>query len=207
MPPANRHQPARSWTIAIVYFAMCWLIAVATGAWTLFETPLGRDAVGRPGFWALWLVVLVSAYVGYWVIWPMGTHTADRPRRPVVGVLFGAAHGVSEGMLYGAFWWVIDQRDVGRAWTIFLTLGAVAAFNGAWRTLVWDVWVTPPHNIDAWNVRKVAFVHLPVLTLSVMHLTTYRSVVVFLSAQIVALVGAAIYMRLPSPLSERGALT
>lgn len=195
MTRANRHEPLQAWLIGGAYFVVCWLVAGLAGV--LGESPAGDVAGIR--FWLLTLGALGVSYLAYWVIWPIGTYTADRSAQPVAAALFGVVHGLSEGILYVAIWLVID-REVETGWiVVVLSLAAVAVYNGLWRTFVWDVWVTPPHNIEAWNLRKIAFVHVPVLTLGLSHLTLYRSVAAFLAIEVVALVGAAVHMRFPAP--------
>ena len=148
-----------------MYFVACWTVAGVSGA--LDGALLGDSDSG----WSLvlGLVALGVAYVGYWVVWPMGSFTADRELHPAAAAAFGVLHGVSEGALYVAIWFVLDREIDDRVATVVASLLAVAAFNGIWRTFVWDVWVTPPHNVEAWNLRKVAFVHVPVLTLALVH--------------------------------------
>lgn len=203
VPPANRHRPIRSWTLALLYFVACWLVAFAVGTTEMLGDPFG-DRAGEPWFWLLGFAALATAGVGYWVVWPMGTHTSDRVPRPVADVAFGVMHGLSEGMLYLTMWSAIDDRAPSGSTSVVLTLAAVATFNGVWRTFVWDVWVTPPHNVASWNARKVLFVHLPVLALAVVHLTLYESVALFLAVQVVALVGATVHMRYSSPVPVSG---
>lgn len=195
MAPPNRHEPLRAWLIGGAYFVACWLVAGLAG---VLDESLAGD-VGGIGFWLLTLGALPVAYVAYWVVWPLGTYTADRSARPVAASLFGVVHGLSEGILYVAIWLVIDREFEAGSLVVVLSLAAIAVYNGLWRTFVWDVWVTPPHNIEAWNLRKIAFVHVPVLALGLSHLTLYRSVAVFLAIEVIALVGAAVHMRFPAP--------
>ena len=80
------------------------------------------------------------------------------------------------------------------------TFQNIALFNGLWRSFVWDVWVTPEHNDPDWNLRKIVFVHLPVLLLVLTHLSLYQDVALFLGFETVALVGSAFFMRMPWPI-------
>lgn len=198
VPLVNRHEPKRAWILGLGYFATCWLLAIVAGVSSLFREPLG-DGTAPTALAAAWLFALVAAYLGYWVIWPRGTFTGDRPLHVVAATTFGALHGASEGILYVAVWLQISGRVSEPALLVAATVAVIGVFNVSWRTLVWDVWVTPLHNIVSWNTRKVLFVHLPVLALAVAHLTVFESVLAFLSIQVVALVGATIHMRFPSP--------
>ncbi len=198
VPLLNRHDPQRAWILGLAYFAACWLVAVMAGVSPFLREPLGGNP-GHPVFVVLGVAGLLAAAVGYWLIWPRGTYTAGRPLHVVAATGFGVLHGASEGMLYVAIWLTLSGWITDPIVLVVVTVGAIGVFNGVWRTFVWDVWVTPPHNIVSWNARKVLLVHLPVLTLAVAHLTAFESVAVFLSIQVVALVGAAVHMRLPSP--------
>lgn len=191
----------RAWSLGLAFFAACWIVAGLAGVSDLLDEPLGHGPVDR-AFVALWVVALAAAVVGYWVIWPMGTHTEGRPLRVIAAGVFGVLHGISEGILYVVMWLGIERWVNDPAAVVAATVTVIGVFNGSWRTFVWDVWVTPPHNIESWNARKVLFVHLPVVTLAVVHLTAFGSVAVFLSIQVVALTGAAVHMRFPSPFAS-----
>lgn len=196
----NRHRPRRAWTLGVVYFAGCWLVAAATGALGTLGSGfwLGDADPRDTGFWLLTGATAIAAFVGYWIIWPLGTDTHGRPfRQAAVG--FGVLHGVSEGLLYLSAWLVVFRRFGATATTVATTLVVIAVFNAMWRTWWWDVWVTPVHNIPAWNARKIVAVHIPVLLLALIHVTLYRSRTLFVGFETIALVGSAIYMRFPSP--------
>ncbi len=190
----------RAWLRALVYFVVCWLLAAATDATSL----VGNRVRAVDGLW-WWAtgVVLVVAFVGYWVIWPMGTITRGRVLHTGWASLFGVAWGVSEGALLIAVWTVIDDL-VSTAWlavTIcFLLFGGLTA---VWHALYWDVRVAPEHNIAEWDRVKVAFVHAPFLVVVIVHLARYGQGRVVIAAYAVALVGASIAMRFPPPFDRR----
>ncbi len=196
----NHHRPLRAWTIGFLYFTMCWLVAYQAGAVELLEAGISSSS-GEvdSGFWALTSFCLVGAFVGYWVIWPLGTRTHGRRSRPAAAVTFGVIHGASEGSLYIAFWLVISDRISHPVGAVAATVLAIALFNSLWRSFVWDVWVTPEHNDPDWNLRKILFVHLPVLMLVLTHLSLYQDAILFLGFETVALVGSALFMRMPWP--------
>lgn len=189
--------PNRSWVLGFVYFAACWIVAVLSGAVRFVGDGPWIDADG--GFVLVGLGAIGAAIVGYWAVWPRGTETHGRPLRPVAATVFGIVHGVSEGLLYLVIWIGVGSIAASNWARVGGAVAAIAAYNGLWRTFVWDVWVTPLHNVADWNLRKIVFVHLPVLTLALTHLALFESGFVFLAVQIVALVGSAIFMHFPAP--------
>ncbi len=92
-----------------------------------------------------------------------------------------------------------------RVVVVGVAFGAIATFNTLWRTLLWDVWVTPEHNIQEWNLRKVLWVHAPVLLLVLGHLAVYERAMLFVVFETIALTGSAVRMRFPSPRSHASA--
>ncbi len=141
---------------------------------------------------------LVVVVVGYWVIWPRGTLTHGRPLNLPAVMVFGVAWGVSEGLLFLSVWAVAD-RWLPWGWALAVTMLAVGAFLGLWHALYWDLKVAPEHNIEAWNLRKVLFVHVPNLAVTVPYLATYGSGAVFVGLQAIGLLGATRAMHFPSP--------
>jgi hypothetical protein len=190
----GRYRPDRAWLLAFSYFAVCWTAAWVTGA-------LGRLAAPTPegiGWWAWFVVSVVVVVVGYWVVWPMGTEARGRPRTPMSWV-FGLVWGVSEGLLFLAVQTVVVGWALPVWATVFVTFLVLAGFVGMWHALYWDVEVAPPHNIGAWNLRKVLWVHVPNLAVTLGFLTVYDEAALFVGLQTLALVGSAVAMRFPAP--------
>lgn len=194
------YHAGRAWLRAILYFAACWLIAVPTDTLALLRTPVTSiDGL----WWPATVIALVVSFVGYWIIWPMGTHTGGRPLHAAWASLFGVAWGVSEGILLIAVWTVIDElvpADWLAVTICFLLFGGLSA---VWHTLYWDVRVAPEHNVPDWDRRKVAFVHSPFLLVVLLHLARYGQGRVAVASYTVALVGASIAMRFPPPFDSR----
>jgi hypothetical protein len=195
----------RSWVLALAYFALCWAAAAISGVLELLrDDPFGPGQDARdPWFWLATLTVAGFIARAYWVVWPRGTTTESRAPDRLSSFVFGMLNGVSEGLLYLSAWHlVVDAwgRSVG---TFLALLVLVAGFNATWRTLVWDVWVTPIHNIAEWNTRKIARVHAPALFLALGHLMIYEAAVHFVLFETIALTGSAVFMRFPSPRAGR----
>jgi hypothetical protein len=201
----GRFAPRRSWTVAGVYFAACWVAAASSGALDVItgRAVVTSDQSAGPGFWAMTVLVGATVVVGYWVVWPRGTHWGGRRPHRVSSIVFWVAYGLSEGLLYLSVWVVVADRLGRSAWTVVAVFGVVTTFNAVWRALVWDVWVTPEHNVAEWNFRKVLWVHAPVLVLAVTHVTLYEHGLLFVAFETVALLGATVHMRMPPPLPAR----
>ena len=201
----NRHEPRRAWLIGRIYFVTCWVIAGVSGALALVaDQSIVTVAQSRqPGFWILTGITAAAASIGYWIVWPKGTHTGGRPRRRLPSAVFGLTYGASEGLLYLAVWLIVS-RVLGRSpATILVLFIAIAAFNVVWRRIVWDVWVMPAHNIEEWDLRKVLWVHAPVLLLVLSHVTVYQRGLLFVGFEIIALLGSTVHVRFPAPTSPR----
>ncbi len=202
--PASVAEPDRAaapydargaWRRAFVYFLICWLLAAGSGA--LAGLP-GATPTDDRGWWVWTVAGFVVVIVGYWIVWPLGTLTHGRPLdRPAV-LAFGLAWGVSEGLLLLSVWTAAD-RWLAFGWALTVTLLVCATFLGLWHALYWDLKVAPEHNIEAWNLRKVLFVHVPNLGVTVPYLAVYGSGAFFVAMQTVGLLGATRAMHFPRP--------
>ena len=182
----------RSWLRAAPYFVACLVIAAAGGALT--RSPLRTHHLSELSWWAATTAVIVVEFVAYWIVWPRGTFTLDRPRSPY-SLLFGLVWGICQGLLFATAALHL------RAWVAWLVL---AAFQGCFHGLWWDRTVAPPHNVPAWNLRKVLLCHTPNLVAALWWWSVWRDVGPFVLFQVVALVGSARAMRFPSPIARRG---
>jgi hypothetical protein len=172
---------------AALYFALCLVVAAAAGCLT--TSPLDTDHLSSGTWWAATVGVLAVEVLGYWVIWPRGTFTLDRPRTPY-SLLFGLAWGICQGLLF---------LSVARhlpAWAAWL---ALSVFQGCFHALWWDIRVAPAHNVPAWNLRKVLLAHVPNLATAMWWWSQWHDPLPFVLFQVVALVGSARAMRFPPP--------
>ena len=96
-------------------------------------------------------------FVGYWIVWPIGT--LPHGRRVIVPdtVIFGVLWGVSEGLLFGSVW-VLTKRfwdgwigaGTGADFAIcFTTIIVLSAFVGSWHALL----LGHPHLARAQHLR------------------------------------------------------
>lgn len=181
-----------AWHRALVFFAVCFAIGWASGTLEALLTETTSVGVHFPWRSAL----LVTVAVGYGWVWPRGTFMEDRPRRLPVQLAFGIVWGTSIGVLFLSVFEIVagDDPSFVRVAVVWLLL---AAFQGAWHQLFWDVKVAPPHNVLRWNPIKVAVAHVPNITLSLVVLATTGDRLVVLLAQVLALTLSAVAMRFP----------
>ncbi len=187
------YRSGRAWLLAGIYFAACLAVSAAAGVLpAILSTPLiPPQDLANPAWVAAAVLCLVVVIVGYWVIWPRGTETHGRRLQPGAVILFGLLWGISQGQLFAAIWNVAD-RLVAPPWLVVLiSFLVIATFQGLWHSRFWDIHVSPPHNIEAWNLRKVLFVHIPNLLVTLSFLTLFHSLGMFVLFQTVALVGSA----------------
>jgi hypothetical protein len=188
-------------------FAIWWLSAMLVGR----IAPIDPISVAfAPGWWSvepgsqllwygLFALMFTVATVGYWFVWPMGTRSHGRPLHRWWGGAFGLVWGLSEALLYVTVWSLI-RSIVDSDWTVLASsFVLIALATGGWHQMFWDRYVAPVHNAAEWNVRKVLLVHMPFLFVSLTFITLFESGLLFIAAQVIALIGSSIAMRFPSP--------
>jgi len=193
------HNPKSAWLRAIVYFAICLLIGWWSGAAEMiFSQPLATaENLESRGFMPLVIACFVVILVGYGYIWPKGTLTHGRPLNLAAVGVFGLLWGLSEGTLFVSAW-LIASRWIAADWLLILAVFlALATFKGLWHSLYWDIYVSPEHNIEEWNGRKVLFAHVPNLLFTLTCLTVYHTAGLFVIWQTMALLLSAYFMRFP----------
>ncbi len=196
------YDPNRAWSIALMYFAACWALAAVTnvGATLTARSPLGDGAMTDAGFVIWSLACIAVEVVAYGVIWPMGTLTHGRPRRPGWQLGFGLLWGLSEAQLFLSIWAISERFVPGSRWIggiVAFTL--ISAFTGIWHDKFWDIHVAPEHNIDEWNARKVFLCHIPNLLITLTFLAVHRSPGLFVLFQTLSLMLSVWFMRFPAP--------
>ena len=181
----------RSWLRAAPYFVACLVVAAFGGALT--RPPLHSHHLRGGSWWLATVAVLTVEVVAYWVVWPRGTFTLDRELSPY-STLFGLLWGLCQGLLFATV--ALHARP----WVAWLVL---ATFQGCFHGLWWDRKVAPPHNVPAWNLRKVLLCHTPNLVAALWWWSAWHDVGPFVLFQLVALVGSARAMRFPAPTPAR----
>ena len=195
------YDPRRAWTLALAWFAFCWLLAAVSGGLAaVFTRPLATPAqLADPLWWGAWGLAISIILVAYGLIWPRGTFTDGRARRPVWQLGFGLAWGSSQGLLFLSLWHGLASAGLAPLAVYGFSYLAIGACNGVWHRFCWDIRVSPPHNYSEWNLRKVSLCHTPNLLVSLAALVAYGNAALFLLCQTLALLLSAWAMRFPAP--------
>ena len=193
------HSPRLAWLRGGMYFCAAFLISWLTGVLQVIATaPVATAAqLEDPRWWAFTLLCAALVIWGYVYWWPKGTVTHGRPAYPLVSGIFGMLWGLSAAQLQLALYAVVEEFQLGRPVTAVLVYVLFAIFNLNFQLGWWDIKVSPPHNVRAWNTRKVLFAHNPFLIASLAYFTLYGNAAVFVLLQAAALAAACVAMRFP----------
>jgi len=106
--------------------------------------------------------------------------------------------GSATGQLILSIWTLWHNTGWSR-WIVWIgAYACIAAWQGLFQDLYWDVRVTPEHDTP-WSIsRKVMFTHIPNVTITLTYLTLFENRLIFVLLQALALVGASIFMRFPA---------
>ena len=194
-------RPSAAWLRAGAYFAICLALSFYTGvlASVLSWPPVSDSDLADPRWWGMTAVVTAYTLFAYAFFWPRGTVTHGRPRRVAAGLVFGSLWGFCQGQLMLVVVWLAEQLALPTVFTIAMAFAVWSVFAALWQSLYWDVRVAPPHNIEAWNLRKVLISHMPFLLLCLVHYAMYGNAALFVAWQVIALVASSLAMRFPSP--------
>ena len=196
MADSLKYSPRAAWGRALVYFTVC--LALAETAGVLRD--IGEIRFPRDADWivATTLVTLYALFA-YAYFWPLGTETHGRPRRVLAGTAFGVLWGVSQGALLLTVYGLLESIG----WAPSLTVAAVfvtwSVLTAAWHSQYWDIYVSPKHNIESWNLRKVLVAHMPFLLLCLAHYAIWDHEYLVIAWHVIALTASALTMRFPSP--------
>ncbi len=186
---------------ALAYFAVCWIIAGLSGVTaTVFGEAIATSSqLQSVEWWMSTVGCLTVIVVAYGVIWPKGTVTHDRRRHTPMVLGFGLLWGISQGQLYLAIRMGAAEINDNRLVIGVLTFGVISTVTGLWHDRYWDRFVSPPHNIQAWNGRKVVFCHVPNLVVTLTYLAVHDNHAIFVALQTLALVLSTWFMHFPAP--------
>jgi hypothetical protein len=198
------YSPRLAWLRATVYFAACLAASAGLGVFQrVLESPaMLSSQLADPQWWIATSVVTAYTVFAYLYFWPLGTVAHGRPRRILAGAVFGLLWGFCQGQLMLVVFELLARRGLPIAATVGLTFLAWSAFAALWQSRYWDIKVSPEHNIESWNLRKVLVAHMPFLLLCLAHYATYGNTRLFLAWQILALTASSLAMRFPAPTDE-----
>lgn len=197
----NRYSAQLAWLRGGLYFCSCFLISWATGVFkTIVRSPLATsDQIGNGWWWLATAVCLLVVVVAYAIIWPKGTLTHGRPLDLTAVIPFGVLWGLSEGQLFLSIWAVVEWLPLASIWVALISFLIISAFKGVWHSQYWDIYVSPEHNIEEWNGRKVLFCHIPNLIVTLSFLAFFGNAALFVLWQTISLLSSAYFMHFPSP--------
>jgi hypothetical protein len=192
------YSPRAAWQRALLWFALCFLVSWITGVLPrLASGPVPSAWTQSTGARALCLAIIAQWTFAYLYLWPRGTVTHGRPRRVLLGVLFGVLWGSAQSLLWLSVLALLQRWPLSwycHAGIMFVLLSAV---NGFWHLRFWDVRVSPAHNVLEWNARKVALGHAPFLVLTLVLVTWTGDIRFFVMMHAAALAASATAMRFP----------
>ncbi len=203
-----RYDPKAAWLRGCAFFCAGWAIAAAAGTLsTIADNPLVFAGQGSDWLWVASTAVIVAVvFVGYWIIWPIGTQSHGRKVVFPDTIVFGLLWGLTQGLLFASAWITLKRivdpllgDDVaGEIVLALLTILVLSLYQGLWHALYWDVHVSPEHNVIDWNTRKVAIVHNPNLILTTIWVTHYGNVGLWVLVETLALLGSCVTMPFPT---------
>ena len=195
----NVHSPRMAWLRGAIYFGFVILFSGITGVFkTVVHTPLVLPGQSDNPVW-LGLTGLCFALVvwGYIIWWPRGTLVHGRKLYFLPTLIFGLLWGLCAGLFFLSTYAVIEQFQFPRILNAVIVLVIIAIYNMNYQSGWWDIHVSPPHNIRAWNNKKVLFAHNPFLLAALTYLVLFGNVGIFVILNALALGASAVAMRFP----------
>ena len=193
------HSPPLAWMRAGLYFCMVLTVSWLAGVLrVLLHSPLVSAGQMADPLWRILTLLCIALVVwGYVVWWPRGTLTYDRKLYPVPQILFGLAWGTCSSQVPLILWAVVEGFGFGRWINLFLVLFLLSGFSQIYQSGWWDIHVSPPHNVRAWNVKKVLFGHMPFLLATLAHLALFGNAAIFVMLHAAAMACSTLAMRFP----------
>ncbi len=195
------YHPRLSWLRAGIYFSAGLILSWSLGVTqSLLSLPLVTEQQLTSWPWlAYTLCYAVVLWIGYMVIWPKGTFQDGRAAHPVTTTLFGLAWGLCHAQVFLCLWAIAELSGLNSYWVAAITYLLLSGYNFAFHQFFWDVQVSPPHNIEAWNMKKVQYCHSPNLLLGFVWLAIWGNFGLWVLFQTFALTVSAHNMRFPAP--------
>lgn len=201
-----RHSPRMAWLRAGIYFCFIGILAWLTGVYGA----LSRDLLATPeqltdGLWITITALCVAAIVwGYIIWWPRGTIVHGRRLYPLPAALFGLFWGASSAWMLLSVYALCEVFALPAIANAVISLAIITVYSLNYQSGWWDIHVSPPHNIRAWNNRKVLGAHNPFLFLTLTHLVLFGNAALFTLFYAAAMAASAIAMHFPPFWEEDG---
>lgn len=193
------HSPPLAWLRGGIYLCSMLLFGAATGVVeTIVSSPFVTPSQLREPAWlAMTLLCFGITYWAYGVWWPRGTVTHGRKAYPLASAAFGVLWGTAASQLQLGLFSTFQFFGLGRATAAVAVYFFFALFTSWFQVSWWDIRVSPPHNVRAWNTKKVLFAHNPFLIATLAHFALFGNAALFWLFQALALAAAAVAMRFP----------
>ena len=199
--PWDIYYPTLAWLRAGMYFCCCYLLSWWTGAMELLVTsPIATAEQLADKGWLLFTAgVYLFILVAYSGVWSYFTPVFERKSNRLVSAAFGFLWGSSSGQLFLSIWLLVGRLGMPEWGTWIVTFLILGAWQPNWHNIYWDHYIAPEHDTPMTQKIKALGCHIPNLAIGLTHLTLYDSYFVFVSAQVIACVSAALGMRYPAP--------
>jgi hypothetical protein len=199
--PWDIYYPKIAWLRAGIYFCSCYLLSWWSGAMELLVSlPIASAGQLADRGWRLftggYYLFIVVAYSG---VWSYFTPVFERPSNRLVSALFGFLWGSSSGQLFLSVWLLAGRLGFPEWGTWLATFLVLGAYQPNWHNIYWDHYIAPEHDTPMTQKIKALGCHIPNLAIGLTYLTLYDSYFVFVSAQVIACMSAALGMRFPAP--------
>lgn len=199
--PWDIYYPKIAWLRAGIYFCCCYLLSYWSGTMELLVTsPVARlEQLSDPGWLLFTAGVYLFIFVAYSGVWSYFTPVFERKSNRLVSAVFGFLWGSSSGQLFLSIWLLVGKAGMPEWGTWVVTFLILGAWQPNWHSIYWDHYIAPEHDTPMTQKIKALGCHIPNLAIGLTHLTLYDSYFVFVSAQVIACMSAALGMRYPAP--------
>ena len=193
--------PAAAWLRACIFFCVCFVAAWLSGTQQrMLDGPVVTPEQLQDPRWLLWtggFAFLIIA--GYWGVWARYTIRFERRRHLPSQIPFGVLWGLSVGQFILVVWHGVTLVGAGwPAWAIILVSWICAGTMFAlWMLFYWDLYIAPEHDSRYSIALKTIVVHIPQTLVCVTYLTLFENYLIVIAMETLALLGAAIAMRMP----------
>lgn len=193
------HSPPLAWIRGGLYFCFVLAFSWTTGVFkTVVQSPLATpEQLSSPAWLAFTAICFAVFAWGYLYWWPRGTLTHGRQLYLFPALLFGLTWGACGALFILSILSILEVFQWPRLATAIILVVPIAVYNLNFQSGWWDLHVSPPHNIRAWNNKKVMFAHQPFLLATLGYLFTYGNVGIYVILNALAIGASAVAMRFP----------
>lgn len=199
--PWDIYYPKLAWMRGGMYFCACYTLSYLTGGMELIlNSPVATSAQLANPNWVIFTAGLGAfILVAYAGVWTYFTPVFERPKNTLVSALFGFLWGSSSGQLFLSVWLLAGYLPIPDWGVSVVTFVVLAVYQPNWHNIYWDHYIAPEHDTPLTQAIKASCCHIPNLIIALTYLTLYENYLIFVLAQVVACMSAAIGMRFPAP--------